>query len=141
MWYRKFFRYVCANVVLAIMTIGLFTPGINTQAYAATLDCSTASNINIPIVECQALLDFYDSTGGPSWHNNTNRDTDTDICTWYGISCTNVAGQRRILRIILQGNNLIGTLPASLDQLIHIQTFNIFSNQVTGELPESRSSR
>lgn len=50
--------------------------------YAATLDCSTASNINVPVIECQALLDLYDTTSGLGWNQNNDWDSDSDICTW-----------------------------------------------------------
>jgi len=43
---------------------GLFFLAQIDTASAATLDCSTATNINVPVAECQALLDLYDSTNG-----------------------------------------------------------------------------
>ncbi len=87
------------------------------SVHAATLDCSTATNINVPVGECQALLDLYDSTNGPSWTSAWWWDTDSNVCTWQGISCSNIAGQDRVTSISLQSNNLNGSLPSSLSTL------------------------
>ena len=41
----------------------------------------------IPAAERQALVALYDSTNGPGWINSTNWKTDTDPCTWRGVTC------------------------------------------------------
>jgi hypothetical protein len=57
----------------------IFAPTGQDRVHAASLDYSTASNVNVPVAECEALLDLYDSTNGPAWTNNTNWDADTDV--------------------------------------------------------------
>lgn len=108
------------------------------NSQAATLDCSTASNINVPVQECEALLDLYDDTNGWSRTNATNWDTDTDICTWNGIICG--GAPTRVTNIDLQSNNLVGTLPVSLSALDQIQEFYVNDNQLIWELPSERST-
>ncbi len=76
-------------IVLFVFSVGLFYNPVPVSAQS-TLDCSTASNINVPIMECQALLNMYDNTDGENWYNNPGWDTDIDICSWRGISCTNI---------------------------------------------------
>jgi len=111
------------------------------HTYAASLDCATASNINVPVIECQALLEFYDSTNGSWWTDNTNRDTDTDVCTWYGILCEEVLWQDRVTSISMASNWLNGILPASLSNLAHIKNFQVSSNLwLTWSLQSSRSA-
>ena len=46
--------------------------------------------LSIPIAECQALSDLYDSTAGVSWTNKANWKISPNISSWYGIT-TNTA--------------------------------------------------
>ncbi len=128
---------------LWLLTLGLI---FLQPVMAADLDCSTANNINVPVAECEALLDFYDSTGGPDWNINTNRDTDTDICSWYGITCANIAWQDRVVTINLWdraslSNNLQGVLPAWLSALTELFYFSLAPEPgLVWTLPSERSS-
>ena len=36
----------------------------------------------------QALMDFYDATHGQYWRNNSGWGELSDVCSWFGISCT-----------------------------------------------------
>lgn len=64
--------------------------------------CATYNNITVPVAECEALMDLYNSTDGPSWSNSSNRATDSNVCTWHGISCTtDGSGQNRVSSISL----------------------------------------
>ena len=58
-----------------------------------------------------ALLTLWFSTNGPQWNNNNGWLSDRDECNWYGIVCD----QKLVASINeLEGNNLMGTLPADL---------------------------
>jgi len=78
-----------------------------------------------------ALVAFYNSTGGPNWNNNSGWLT-SPVSTWYGVT---VEGDR-VKKIILNSNNLSGTLPSTLGQLTALVTLAC-SNDIglTGELP------
>lgn len=57
-----------------------------------------------------ALVSFYAETGGSSWHDNSNWDTNADLGRWYGVTVR----QRRVVKLYLPNNNLqgkIGPLP------------------------------
>lgn len=70
--YKKAFFFVVANL--------LFLTTTNTT-YASTLDCNTVTDV--PVSECIALLELYDSTNGIGWNNNNNWDSSTDVSTWH----------------------------------------------------------
>jgi len=80
--------------------------------------------------EKQALLDLYNATNGPNW--GTPWDTvNGEPCDWYGV--TVVDG--KVTSLILNGNDLSGTLPNSLGNLIHLEFLNLSFNQITGAIP------
>jgi hypothetical protein len=96
-----------------------------------SFDCSAVTIV--PIVECQALVDLYESTNGAGWLTNTNWLSDPDISTWYGI--TESAGHVTI--VSLYSNQLSGTLPESIGQLPNLKLLELASNQITGPIPDS----
>lgn len=106
------------------------------KSSALLLDCSTASNIVVPVQECQALVDLYDSTNGPNWDVSTNWDTDTNVCNWYGVTCLS----NRVRTLDLNTNNLWGTLPVSMSGLTQITHLNLSNNNIMGILPSEWSS-
>lgn len=103
---------------------------------AAWLDCNTASSINVPVQECIGLIDLYNNMNGPTWSNNLSWDTDTNICGWYGVSCTNILGQDHVTQLTLNNNMLSGTmLPASMSGLTYLSWINLSNNTIRSSLP------
>lgn len=104
------------NVAIATFTVKVSTP-------------------TIPETERNALIDFYNSTGGSSWKNNSNwLDEPGTECNWYGVTCdenVNVAA------ISLQDNNLIGTIPSSLGDFCCLISINTALNSLSGQIPTS----
>ena len=136
-------RKILSSIIMWTMVVIARLSFGQQPVQAATLDCSTASNINVPVQECEALLDLYDDTNGWSRTNATNWDTDTNICTWNGIGCTSAPWSSTVTRVTnidLQSNNLVGTLPVSLSALDQIQYFYVHDNQLIWELPSERST-
>ncbi|MFL5742605.1 MAG: T9SS type A sorting domain-containing protein [Flavisolibacter sp.] len=80
-----------------------------------------------------ALVDFYNSTNGASWINNTNWLTAAPVTTWYGV----YADMGRVRWISLNSNNLTGNLPSSLSQLTALTSLEIETNKLTGSIPSS----
>jgi hypothetical protein len=90
---------------------------------------SCNSVTEIPISECQSLMDLYNSTNGANWTNKTGWNQTNTPCSWFGVSCE--AGH--IQKIDLNRNKLIGTLPDL--KLPNLTVLNLSSNQLTGNVP------
>ena len=42
----------------------------------------------VPASETRAdLMALYQATGGDKWHNNAGWGSETDHCTWFGVTC------------------------------------------------------
>lgn len=85
-----------------------------------------------------ALIELYNSTEGANWTNNSGwaegaAGTRCDPCAfprWYGVACEN----GRVTILNLSDNNLTGSLPASLsDVLVNV---NFSKNNLEGNIPE-----
>src|ERR1043165_5386664 len=95
---------------------------------AAVFVCKTNFVIaQIDINDSLALVDLYDSTGGPNWTNHDNWLTSAPISTWYGIG---VSGNR-VFQIFFQNNNLTGTLPISFGNLTALYSLQISGSHLT----------
>lgn len=71
--------------------------------------------------EREALMDFYNATGGDNWDDNTNWGSDKPVSEWYGVS---VDGMGCVTELIFYGNNLVcaDDLPASMASLKKLRT-------------------
>jgi hypothetical protein len=125
----------------AMRTLSLPTSPLRALARVAMLAISlflalsaSRSHAVIPASERAVLQALYTSAGGASWTNNTgwNGAVGTE-CAWYGITCS--AGDVNVIRINLAGNNLVGNLPTTLNQLSALQLFDVGFNQLTGAIP------
>jgi hypothetical protein len=94
----------------------------------------------VSAAEHNALVDLYNSTNGASWTNHTNWMVAADECTWYGVTCD--PGHTTVQQIFLPnedssiaGNNLSGSLPASLGSLASLQALALDFNQLSGSVP------
>ena len=81
-----------------------------------------------------ALMALYNSTGGASWWVNTNWGTDQPLSEWRGL-WTHSDG--RVAELNLNGNNLVGTLPAALGNLDQMYWLHLEDNQWSGSIPAS----
>ena len=108
-------------------------------AALAVAACSLPALAAIPLGERQVLTDLYNSTGGDSWTRPHNWKTAGVFsppgteCTWAGVRC-NAAGDH-VIALDLTNNQLVGTLPASLNGLTALETFWANANQLSGAMP------
>jgi hypothetical protein len=96
----------------------------------------------IPLQERNALIDLYNSTGGPNWYDNSGwlGAVGTE-CSWYGITCN--SDQTSVESIVLSSNWLSGSIPATLGNLANLQSLDLssyenydeFYNYLTGSIP------
>jgi Leucine-rich repeat (LRR) protein len=115
--------YLCC--VSGLAGLALLPP-----AQAAT-DCSAVTQI--PPTECEVLLDFYNSTSGANWTDNTGWNQNNTPCDWKGVTC----GDGHITSLDLGGNQLSGSIPDSLGNLSNLQSLHLGFNELIGSIPDS----
>ncbi len=133
------YKYNLIRVGLSVMLVfGLTgfaaTPVTLRSAQAqqpAAFDCAAVTEI--PQSECEALVAFYVSTGGPEWSDNNGwLQTDTP-CTWYGVICN----EGHVTRLILDWNHLQGTIPSEIANLLQLQILRLDGNWLSGSIPKA----
>jgi Leucine-rich repeat (LRR) protein len=99
---------------------------------------SCADVTSIPVSECNALVAFYNATGGPNWNDHTDWLASGNPGTWYGVT---VSGGH-VTRLRLHYNNLVGSLPPELGNLTQLQYLWIPGNydRLTGTIPSTLSN-
>ena len=101
-----------------------------TSAFSRYAACNL-SGLNIPVIECEALMDLYTNTAGSGWSVSTNWGTNPDVETWQGVDL--VAGH--VDAIQMAGNNLSGSLP-SFRNLPELRWFSAWGNPtLVGNIP------
>ena len=78
------------------------------------------------------LVALYNATGGPGWREDRNWNGVSSIGTWEGVR-TNSDGF--VTELVLDDNNLTGTLPAQLGNLAHLRRLVLDTNELTGRIP------
>ena len=71
-----------------------------------------------------ALVALYNSTDGANWTNKW--DLSKPMNTWYGVDVYN----NRVTSLVLEDNNLVGTIPSLIGNLVNITQLNLFHNQL-----------
>ena len=122
---------------LLFQDTGLCAP-LNTvfQTWLQGIAEISGSNCGSPgTYERSLLVALYNATDGDNWTNKTNWLSDNDISTWHGVSVSNgwVTG------LDLRNNNLTGTIPTELGNLINLTYLNLSYNELSGEIPEELS--
>lgn len=85
----------------------------------------------VPKSERGVLVALYNATDGANWTNNTNWLSNNDISTWHGVSVSNGL----VTGLDLSNNNLMGKIPAELDNLTKLESLMLVGNQLSGEIP------
>jgi hypothetical protein len=105
-------------------------------AAPATSADACASVTAISAAECAVLVELFQSTGGAGWLNRTgwlDFAATSAPCTWFGVTCSG----GRVTELVLPGNHLSGTLPASLDAFTGLTRLRLENNALTGRIPKS----
>jgi Leucine-rich repeat (LRR) protein len=97
------------------------------QPTVSKTDCNKVTEI--PVSECQSLLELYNSTNGANWRNNTGWNKTNTPCSWYGVGCRE--GYIKTLHLI--SNQLSGNIPNF--NLPNLETLFLSSNPLTGSIP------
>src|SRR5687768_6155926 len=77
-------------LLVALLSSLLPAPASAQEAPAApTAGFSCAGVTQIPVSECQALVDLYRATNQPGWTNRSGWLRTTTPCSWFGVTCSN----------------------------------------------------
>lgn len=120
-------------------TFGAAAPVMAEDESYTMLDCSQVTDI--PPDECQALLDFYESTHGDGWTTAEKCAEDATVCwfetntadEWDGV--TVIGGT--VISIVLDNHELSGAIPESISDLPNLDEMCLLNNAVGGALPDS----
>lgn len=94
----------------------------------AQYDCAAQSEV--PQAECEALVAFYNATGGDGWTTNTNWLAG-DVSSWHGVAVS----EGHVTQLVLTSNNLVGTLPPDIGNLTDLTNLSLGINQLSGTVP------
>ena len=75
----------------------------------------------------EALMAFYNATGGDNWTDNTNWGSDKPFDEWYGVE----ASDDVVTGISLSDNNLKGAVVNELDELPKLHNLYLSDNELT----------
>lgn len=88
----------------------------------------------VPESDSLALVALYNSANGDSWTDHTNwLEPGQTVSSWYGI----VVQNNKVVNILLGNNNLTGTIPPEIGDLINLTTLELKSNHLSGAIPAS----
>jgi gliding motility-associated-like protein len=103
---------------------------ISIMTFAGILSTTKSTAQATNVQDSLALIDIYNSTNGPGWTNKTGWTTGP-VVTWYGVTLLN----GRVDDLNLDGDNLVGTLPASIGNLTAIEYMELGDNKISGTIP------
>ena len=113
-------------ILHSALFLGLAT---SSAAQAQPYDCATQQNIAVE--ECEALVALFQATNGTEWRENTNWLTPVPVDDWHGV----VVKFDFVMDLDLSENNLSGELPPELDQLTNLRSLKLRRNKLRGTIP------
>ena len=96
-------------------------------------DAHGTADVTVMNPDRAALVALYNVTDGPNWVNNDKWLTDAPLREWYGVVTDGVVG--RVTGLSLQGNHLVGSMPAQIGKLAEISHLDLGSNDLSGVIP------
>ncbi len=100
------------------------------SAHAAT-ECNAVTEI--PVSECQSLLELYNSTNGANWTDNWGWNETNTPCSWKGVKCDE-GYKGHIQYLYLEKNQLSGSIP-NFSNLPNLIAIDFSSNQLSESIP------
>ncbi len=125
MYYNFNFRAIASRLASVAMFCYLFL---------AVHVASAQTTGGVPTTQYDALVTFYNSTGGPNWSFNSNWLSSEPVENWFGV----VVSNGNVVGLNLSINNLVGSVPVSTANLPLTDLF-LDNNNLTSisQLPNS----
>jgi hypothetical protein len=122
---------IVAGVLAALASSAVWTVP---TAQAAT-DCALQSDL--PQSQCEALVQLYTTTGGPTWQNQVGWNTTNTPCSWSGVTCSAGSGLQNVTHLNLAETGLSGDASRlQLRNLPELRALSLADNQLSGSLPD-----
>ena len=83
------------------------------------------------ILERYSLAVLYFATEGDHWADNSFWLSGTSVCVWQFLPCSNDS----VSRLDLNSNNLLGTIPSEIGNLVALERIDLWNNAITGDIP------
>ncbi|CAM9461876.1 unnamed protein product, partial [Ectocarpus sp. 4 AP-2014] len=74
---------------------------------------------------------LYDATRGESWQNNSSWGTSAPLGGWRGVD---VNSRRRVTRVELRDNEMVGELPRAFFDLTALMALILVKTEICGSL-------
>ncbi|MBN2005172.1 MAG: leucine-rich repeat domain-containing protein [Anaerolineae bacterium] len=110
------------------------TPTATTTSTATPTPTPTATptptptvSADLPQIERDALIAFYNATSGAQWLNHDGWLQAADFCTWYGVVCED----GHVTALYLEGNGLRGAVPPEIGALTQLTVLELVGNDLT----------
>lgn len=107
---------------------------VKTKLQVESFVCT--DSMDVPKIECEALVALYNSTTGAGWDRQENWLTTTTIGNWQGVTVSD----GHVIELILPSNQLSGPIPPELASLANLLTLQLSFNQLTGSIPSELGS-
>ena len=125
------------TTVATVSTQGLVTAVAKGMTQVTARSGSMTGRVTITVMESnlerEALVKLYNATDGPNWTNKTGWLSAAPLGSWHGVY-TDENG--KVIQLILDENNLKGTLIPELRHLTSLKTLALSKNQLSGNIPQ-----
>eukprot|EP00588_Corethron_pennatum_P003414 CAMPEP_0194293298 /NCGR_PEP_ID=MMETSP0169-20130528/47621_1 /TAXON_ID=218684 /ORGANISM="Corethron pennatum, Strain L29A3" /LENGTH=628 /DNA_ID=CAMNT_0039041759 /DNA_START=107 /DNA_END=1993 /DNA_ORIENTATION=- len=102
-------------------------------------DVAQLEALNPQLVERYVIAVLYFAFSGIGWISSEQWLSKKPICNWQGITCTATVDSTHVTRIQLVNNELRGTIPDEIDQLLYLEELALHENKIYGSIPQTLS--
>jgi hypothetical protein len=108
---------------------------ILTEKPSLVMDAGVAcTGVTMPVIECQALVAFFNATNGPNWVDAEGWTAGANPCRWIGVECTE-GDHGSVLMLSRVTKNLSGVIPPELGNLDAMTHLSLAGNEFSGPVP------
>ena len=131
---RNVVRWQAANPDASIEDASLYwlSNNVNTWSGWVTAEAATGILTALDKDDKDALIAFYNATGGANWTEHTNWLTNAPVGHWQGVTTDS---QGRVTELSLTSNQLKGEIPPELANLTNLKLLALGGNELTGPIP------